>query len=201
MKNIYHRYLNLPFEITKHPMFDTEPTELKHHDINPYRDPLVDEFHKDLGLIINHTEVFYTPPGASLPVHADDVTLDNHVKINITFGPEEGRIRWWQSNNTKVVTDTETAKQMLKDIDVKTADEFSEREHTNVLANRDECTLVYEANTNRPSLVNVGQLHDTYSPPHAGRWTLCFVPGWPNGHGYIYWDEAMEIYKDYIDGN
>lgn len=200
MKNIYHRYLNLPFEITKHPMFDTEPTELKHHDINPYRDPLVDEFHKDLGLIINHTEVFYTPPGASLPVHADDVTLDNHVKINITFGPEEGRIRWWQSNNTKVVTDTETAKQMLKDIDVKTADEFSEREHTNVLANRDECTLVYEANTNRPSLVNVGQLHDTYSPPHAGRWTLCFVPSIPN-KGYVYWDEAMEIYKDYIDGN
>ena len=165
MENIYHRYLNLPFEIIKHPMFDAEPTEMKHHDINPYRDPLVDEFHKDLGLIINHTEVFWTPAGTSLPVHADYVTLDNHVKINIT--------------------------------DLTTANEFSDREHTNVLANRDECTLVYEANTNRPSLVNVGQLHDTYSPPHAGRWTLCFIPGRSNGRD-IYWDEAMEIYKDYI---
>jgi len=86
---------------------------------------------------------------------------------------------------------------LYNDIDLTTADKFSDREHTNVLANRDECTLVYEANTNRPSLVNVGQLHDTYSPPHAGRWTLCFIPGRPNGHD-IYWDEAMEIYKDYV---
>lgn len=198
MENIFHRYLNLPFEITKHPICETIPTEMKHYDINPYRDPKMDAWHESLGLIINHVELFWTPPGASLPVHADDVTLDNHVKINVTYGPSEGRIRWWTTKNTQVVTDTETAKKMLKDIDLATVDEFSEREHTNVLANREDCTMVWEANTNRPSLVNVGQLHDTYSPPHAGRWTLSFVPGIPNGPGYIYWGEAMEIYKDYI---
>lgn len=199
MENRFHRYLNLPFEITKHPICNTTPTEMKHLDINPYRDHEMDKWHKSLGLYINHVEVFWTPPGASLPVHADDVTLDNHVKINITYGPKEGKIRWWQSNDTQVVTDTETAKEMLiKDLDPAEIDKFSEREHTNVLANRDECTLVYEANTNLPSLVNVGQLHDTYSPMHEGRWTLCFVPQIIGGPGYIFWDEAMEIYKDYI---
>lgn len=198
MDNRYHRYLDLPFEITKHPLCDTEPTDMKHLDINPYRDPQIDSWFESLGLCCNHSEVFWTPAGASLPIHADDVTLDDHVKINITYGPEEGKIRWWKSKKSQVVTDIETAKKMLHDLDNDVADEFSEREHTNVLANRDDCTLVYEANTNRPSLVNVGQLHDTYSPPHKGRWTLCFVPGVPNGPGYIYWDEAVEIFKDYI---
>lgn len=198
MENRFHRYLNLPFEIAKHPLCDTQPEDMKHLDINPYRDPQIDSWLQGLGLECNHTEVFWTPAGASLPVHADDVTLDDHVKINITYGPEEGKIRWWQSNEVQVVTDIETAKKMLTDLDQNSADQFSEREHTNVLANRDECTLVYEANTNRPSLVNVGQLHDTYSPTNEGRWTLCFVPGVPGVSGYVYWDEALEYFKDYI---
>lgn len=197
-ENRYHKYLNLPFEITKHPLCDTVPADMKHFDINPYRDPKIDAWLESLNLVCSHTEVFWTPPGASLPVHADDVTLDDHVKINITYGPIEGKIRWWKSKNTQVVTDTETAKKMLNDLDPNTANDFSEREHTNVLANREDCTLVYEANTNRPSLVNVGQLHDTYSPPTEGRWTLCFVPNKPITMEYIFWDEALEYFKDYI---
>lgn len=197
MENRFHRYLNLPFEIAKHPLCQTQPEVMKHLDINPYRDPQIDKWFESLGLICRHSEVFWTPAGASLPVHADEVTLDDHVKINLTFGPEEGKIRWWQSNKTQVVTDIETAKTMLTDLDNNTADDFSDREHKNVLANREDCTLVYEANTNRPSLVNVGQLHDTYSPPTEGRWTLCFVPGIPD-KGVVYWDEALEIFKDYI---
>jgi len=198
MKNIYHRYLNLPFEISKHDMFDTAPTDMKHHDINPYRDSHIDKWHESLGLIINHTEVFYTPPGGELPIHSDETTLDNHVKINVTWGPDEGTMRWWQSKNSFVSTDYENTKKKLKDIDAEVVDQFSERQHTNVLANKDDCDLVWEACTNKPSLVNVGQLHSTYNPTDYPRWTLCFVPGIPNGHGYIYWDEALEYYKDYL---
>lgn len=198
MNNIYHRYLDLPFEITRHPMFDTAPKEIKHHDINPYRDAQVDQWHESLGLTVNHTEVFYTPPGGELPIHSDEVTLDNHVKINITWGPAEGTIRWWESKNAFVSTDYNNTKNKLKDLDHSTVDQFSQREHKNVLANKEECDLVWEASTNRPSLVNVGQLHSTYNPTDLPRWTLCFVPGRPNGHGYIYWDEALEIYKDYL---
>ena len=198
--NTYHRYLNLPFEIAKHPLFDTVPTQIKHLDINPYRDLQIDKFHEKLGLIITHSEVFWTPAGASLPVHADGTTLDNRVKINITWGPEEGTIRWWQSSSTFVMDISKTEEILKKDNNLPdTLQDFTDREHTNVLAKRDECTMVYEANTNRVSLVNVGQLHDTYSPPHAGRWTLCFVPGKSNSSKYITWDEAIEVYKDYLD--
>ena len=164
MKNIYHRYLKLPFEITKHDMFNTAPADMKHHDINPYRDAQVDEWHASLGLIINHTEVFYTPPGGELPIHSDETTLDNHVKINVTWGPDEGTMRWWQSKNSFVSTDYENTKSKLKGVNDDVVDQFSEREHTNVLANKDDCDLVWEACTNTPSLVNVGQLHSTYNP-------------------------------------
>lgn len=197
MENIFHRYLNLPFDIRKYPLFETTPKQMRHHDITGYIDKNVNKFHQNLGLSIIHTEIFYTPAGQSIPIHADSVTLDNHVKINITFGPNEGKIRWWKSNNTKVVKDRQTAQDMLG---LNNNNNFSQRDHTNVLAKAEDCELVWEANTNRPSLVNVGQLHDTYSPPEAGRWTLCFVPGNKGGSDYVYWDEALEIYKDYIVG-
>jgi len=197
MENIYHRYLNLPFEIRKYPMFDLQPKKMRHQDITGYIDKNVLNLHKDLGLSIIHTEIFYTPPGGSIPIHTDEKRFDNHVKVNVSWGPEQGRTRWWQSNKTKVVTDRQTAQDML---DLHDEDQFSTRDHTGLLAKNEDCTLVWEANTNRPSLVNVGQLHDTYSPLDGGRWTLCFVPGNKNGSDYVYWDEALEIYKDYIVG-
>jgi len=124
--------------------------------------------------------------------------LDDHVKINITWGPEEGVMRWWEANKTQVFTDIEDVKANYKGVDVDAADAFSHRQHTNVLAEEKDCTLVFESSTNKPSLVNVGVLHSTFNPTDKGRWTLCFVPAIPNGHGYIYWDEALEYFKDYI---
>lgn len=199
MINRYHRYLNLPFEINRLEMFNEFPNDIKHFDINDYTDQKVVKWLHSLGLCITHTEVFYTPPnGGKLPIHSDEATLDDHVKINITWGPEEGTMRWWEAKKTQVFTDIEDIKANYKGIDIDAADAFSHRQHTNVLAEEKDCNLVYETNTNRPSLVNVGVLHSTYNPTQLGRWTLCFVPGIPNGYKYIYWDEALEYFKNYI---
>ena len=82
--------------------------------------------------------------------------------------------------------------------------DFSERQHSNILAKKEDCTLVHEANTNTLSLVNAGQLHSTWNPhPTEGRWTLCFVPGSKsirNG-AHLTFEEACEVYKDYIIGD
>ena len=73
--NIYHRYLNFPFDIEKYHLMETVPDSVQHVDINPYRNPLIDSLHKQLGLFIHHTEVFYTPPnGGELPIHTDEAT-------------------------------------------------------------------------------------------------------------------------------
>jgi hypothetical protein len=99
-ENIYHRHLKLPFGIKKyHLLMDTIPDSVQHVDINPYRDPLIDALHTELGLFINHTEVFYTPPnGGELPIHTDEATYDNRAKINVTWGPSVGTVRWWKSH-------------------------------------------------------------------------------------------------------
>lgn len=201
-KNIFHRYMKLPFEITKHPLCDTTPDTVAHHDINPYRDSKIEDFNHSLGLITVHTEVFYTPPGGELPIHADDMVIDNRAKINITWGPPEGTVRWWKSEHAKPIADLESAREMLGN-ELQPDEEFSERQHTNLLAKKEDCELVWEANTNKVSLLNVGQLHSTYNPTDVGRWTLCFVPASSalRGGHYLTFEEALEVYADYITGD
>jgi hypothetical protein len=199
MENKYHRYLNLPFEIAKPKMFNDFPSEMKHHDINDYIDADINSWLDTLNLHVGHTEVFYTPPnGGKLPIHSDETTLDDHVKINISWGPEQGVMRWWKANKTQVFTDIEDVKANYKGVDSNVADNFSHRQHTNVLAEEKDCTLIYEKNTNKASLVNVGVLHSTYNPTDQGRWTLCFVPAVNNRQGYLYWNEAQNYFKDFI---
>ena len=91
-------------------------------------------------------------------------------------------------------------KEVLENFADDTIEDFSYREHRVLVSNPNDCTLVHQANTNTPSLVNVGQLHDTHNPTDQGRWTICFVPARGDEY-YIYWDEALEIYKDYIIGD
>ena len=183
---------------------DTVPDTVLHVDINPYRDPYMEKLHEDLGLYIHHTEVFYTPPnGGELPIHTDEATYDDRAKINITWGPDVGTVRWWKSDKAKPITDLDSAKEMLGE--EMTADEdFSERQHSNILAKKEDCTLVHEANTNTVSLINAGQLHSTWNPhPTEGRWTLCFVMASKSirdGY-YLTFEEACEVYKDYIIGD
>ena len=54
--------------------------------------------------------------------------------------------------------------------------------------------------------MNVGQLHSTYNPdPNEGRWTLCFVPASSKieekqGRRYLTFEEAVEVFETYIEG-
>jgi hypothetical protein len=185
MENKYHRYLNLPFEIEPLEIFKNLGSEIKHFYINDYTFPLVKELFDDLKIVLYLKEVFYTPPFSKIPIHTDHGTYTNHAKINITWGPEEGVIQWWKSNKVthKLLNGYENS---TKEI------------HNNLWAEEKDCEFLFEANTNKPSLVNVGILHGTNNPTPHGRWTLCFVPTKNTGK-FIHWDEAIKIFKDYID--
>lgn len=201
--NIYHRYLNLPFEITKPDILKTRPEQWRHEDINPWICEHLESWLNSLGLYSCHTEVFYTPPDhGEIPIHCDDVSLDNRAKINITYGPNTGTIRWWKSNDAKKIIGKDAAQEMLGSEAV--SDDFSERTHHNLVAHKEDCELVYEANTNKVSLVNVGQLHSTYNPdPSEGRWTLCFVPARKErtNKRHLTFAEAVEVFEPYIEGD
>lgn len=197
MNNIYHRYLNLPFEITKPPICNIPLKELKHQDIPYHVDENMSNFLQKLNLRVANTEVFFTPGGGKLPIHIDDWKMDNHVKINISYGPPEGTTRWWKSlkfNNEKEYKDGGYDISSHYNIHY---ENFTDRHHRSIWLKEEDCELIYEASTNKPSLVNVGTFHSSYNPTNIGRWTLCFVIGTQDD--YLYWDDAVKVFQDYIE--
>lgn len=201
-QNKYHRYLNLPFEIRKPQICNVKPKDLKHYDIPNHKDNNISEFVKQFGLQIVNTELFYTPGGKKLPIHIDDWVKDNHVKINTSWGPKEGTTRWWNAPNFTEEEEYDSNYNSLKDLDHVKYENFSDRHHRSIILKEEECELVYEANTDKPSLVNVGTFHSSHNPTDEGRWTLCFILGydkddWDN---LVPWDKAIEMFKEFIDG-
>ena len=175
--------MNLPFQINPLKKFKEQGDQIQHHLINTAPFPQVDQWFHSLNLKCYLKECFYTPPHSKIPIHTDHSYYTNHAKINVTWGPKEGVIQWWHSDNVKEK--------------VTEANENKREYHHNLVAEEEDCTLLYEANTNRPSLVNVGVLHGTNNPTDQGRWTVCFVPTTLSNQ-FIEWNDAMMIFKNYI---
>ena len=200
--NNYHRYLNLPFEIRKPQICNVKPKDLKHYDIPNHKDNNISEFVKQWGLQIVNTELFYTPGGKKLPIHIDDWVEDNHVKINVSWGPKEGTTRWWNAPNFTIKEEHNSNYKSSKSYGGVKAEDFSLKQHRSIILEEKDCKLIYEANTDKPSLVNVGTFHSSYNPTDEGRWTLCFILGYNKGDwdNLVSWDKAIKIFKEFIDG-
>lgn len=200
-ENRYHRFLNLPFELTKPKLIEEvgTPDHPKHENFNEYEDPNIMPFLHSLGLKCNHVEMFYTPPsGGELPIHTDLPALDDRTKINLTWGPDNSTIRWWKARDENDIINTSAMKSADEQAEIDAAyEEFSEADHQNLIAYEKDCDMVWEANTNRVSLCNVGQLHSTYNPGDFGRWTLCFHIS--KGDTFLGWDEALVDFADYVE--
>jgi len=197
--NIYHRYLKLPFDYPKPEIFDGS-----HHDFIKYLGPdIIDpEFQTwigSMGLIIsNILEAFYTPPnGGSIPLHTDTDRMpgDRDVcKLNFTWGPSNSVTQWYQVRNESdlIVVDNSY---LNKDIVAHVIPDFDI--NRTYRADRKNVDLVYEAVINRPSLLNISQLHSTFNPGTEHRWTLSFV-FLKQSRELLQFSEALDVFQDYI---
>lgn len=180
--NRYHRYLKLPFDLQKPEICDQYIDSTVYHEDITHRDPNLETWLSQFeDICIGHTEVFWTNSGEELPIHTDEDSFDDHVKINVSWGSEKGLTRWWKSDIVEYMEE-----------------EGGGHVHRNLIAEKENSTLVYEACTNTPSLVNVGQLHSSYNPSDSGRWTLCFVLANEDKTDFIYWDDALKMFEDYV---
>lgn len=177
----YHRYLNLPFDVEKPNKFEDGKKNKQLFFDNTIISNYVIEWLDSLGLKSIHTEAFYTAPNDKIFIHCDTPEIDNHVKINFTWGSELSTTRWWR----------------LK--------EGSEYQKSNVedgggilLAQEKDCDLLYEQVINKPSLINAGVLHSTYNPTNEGRWTLSLVIAEKEKQELLHWNDALVFLKDYI---
>lgn len=201
--NIYHRYLKLPFTYPKPERFtqsaDTYSIAMDEKDIyEPFKNWV-----EGFGLkISNILEAFYTRPnGSDVPLHADPGWLPGThdvCKLNFTWGPTNSTTRWYkikdESKYRKFFAGKHHGNEKFyeKNIDPDIDINYS------IVADWQDVDLVYEAVIDRPSLINVGQLHSTWNESTTEhRWTFCFIL--LENNEPITFQRATELFKDYIE--
>lgn len=199
---VYHKYLSLPFAYPKPERFNDPANG---YAILMDKDAIDSQFKKWIGsfglTISNVLEAFYTAPnGGKVPLHADTGYLPGThdcCKLNFTWGSSDSTTRWYKATDEsklikhkfgeKGINEKFYAAGITPDIDIS---------HV-LLAEWEDVELVYEAVIDRPSLLNISQLHSTWNPsPDEHRWSLCFTL-LENGQ-LLSVSRACEIFKDYI---
>jgi len=203
--NIYHRYIQLPFTMNKPTCFD-KPLE---NDFITYVDQseLPDELFKWLAQynlkISNVIEGFYTKPnGGAIPIHNDTVVPPGQrdaCKLNFTWGPETSTTKWYKLKSDKEYIEINHDETQINKSFQEAGIEPDIECYKCYSADENDVELIHQAVINKPSLMNVGQLHNTYNPdPIQDRWTLSLtllkLPG-----DHLSFEEAMVKFKDSIE--
>ena len=202
VNTFYHKYLNLPFDFPKPKRFNQTPDG---YTVLVDRDaiyPPFEEWINSLGLkISNVLEAFYTKPnGGRVPLHSDTSYMPGThdiCKLNFTWGPLDSTTQWYRIKDESKLQKYEFGKEgankkfydagIIPDIDIEYV----------LYADLKDGELVYEAVIDRPSLLNISQLHTTWNPSSTeDRWTLCFTL-LENGK-LLTVERAAEIFKNYI---
>lgn len=199
---VYHRYLDLPFKFPKPTSFNEPPKGYAALVNKDQIYPPFEEWIESLGLkISNVLEAFYTKPnGGRVPLHSDTSYIPGThdiAKLNFTWGPLDSTTQWYkikdESKLKKYYFGEGGANKkfyeagIVPDIDIEYV----------LFADWEDAELVHEAVIDRPSLLNISQLHSTWNPsPTEDRWTLCFTL-LENGK-LLTVERALEIFKDYI---
>jgi hypothetical protein len=202
--NIYHRFIKLPFVYEKPSQFlEGSESFINYFSKEKVNHVVVDWLAKYNLRISNVVEGFYTSANnkVSVPIH-NDVTVfpgvHDAVKLNFTWGPSESKTRWWQiSDESKLIEvnhDTNSINEGLRQAGIE-PDIQCDKCYT---AKEEHLKLVHEVTVDKPSLINVGQLHSTYNPnPTEDRWTLSFTMLNNKGE-HLSFNEALEVFKEVI---
>jgi hypothetical protein len=192
MNNNYHRYLNIPVEFK--PVFPTDTNFIdqmhgpsKH--IGRYDMSMVNNEFKEwlatLNLNIRYSEIFHLVPGKYVEhaIHIDGTEFDRHVKLNFVYCDSPSYMNWYTLKKRKSLSSRLTPA------------------GTNFLsAHDDDVDLVYSVQVGKPSLVNVGVLHNISTGIQTPRCCFSFLIGYIDSNSIVTWDNAIEIFKDYIIG-
>jgi len=202
--NTFHRFIKLPFDIPKPEMFNY-PAESFISYLGPsVVPPEMPSWLESVGCTLsNVVEGFYSGPTSSkirVPIHNDQTTKPGEfdaIKINKTWGPKDSVTRWYKVkdeykllaiNHNKTEVNAGFAQAgVVPDIDCY-------RCWTSTPNNVD---LIFEKQITDTSILNVGQLHDTFNPDKTQmRWTISFTPLY-NGKPLLF-TKALEIFADII---
>lgn len=198
--NIYHRYINVPVDVPMPKKFEQPSDVFRNYNVGS--EVIPKELHNWLNqfnlMFSTVVEGFYSPPGGYNSIVHTDVPgkptqnnpINDFVKINFTWGPKNSTTRWWNVKDENLYY---TTKINPPDKD----DTVEENGFYDLiyLADPKDCNMMCERVINRPSILNVSQLHSTYNPGDTDRWTLSLVMMHKSTQKVVKWYEAMEIFK------
>ena len=153
--------------------------------------------------ISNVIEGFYTKPnGGAIPIHNDTVIPPGQrdaCKLNFTWGPETSTTKWYKLKSDKEYVEINHDETEINKSFQEAGIEPDIECYKCYSADENDVELIHQAVINKPSLMNVGQLHNTYNPdPTQDRWTLSLtllkLPG-----DHLSFEEALVKFKDSIE--
>jgi hypothetical protein len=184
-KPYVHQYLNLPVmpEIDLFRLFPDNPDQLNHVAVDPsmLNKEFVDFMESIPGLRIPSWEAFYTPPGGKIWIHGDSDTITDFARINLSWGPNDSELVWWEPKTGIKLEPIVTA--------------FGENY---LRADEKDCNVIHRAVINRPSIVQVGMLHSTWNPGPGGRWTLAIPLAEKSEPKRVSFEMAVAMFADYV---
>lgn len=179
----YHYYLDIPVKFNPHPI----DMEGGHHRLYPLDriEPQFNEWFLERGVRIGHGEQFELDPSGIQKhiIHTDDFGESPIVKLNYVYCDTPHLMNWYK---------------LKPEVNLSTA--YSPAGTPYGVCDPAECDLVYSAQVGTPSLVNVMALHDV-SAVTSNR--VCYSLVLIHSHKPVKltWDEATEIFQDYIVGS
>lgn len=203
--NIYHRYIKLPFTMPKPKSFGKalENDFITYVNISELPDELFKWTAQYNLKISNVIEGFYTKPnGGAIPIHNDTVIppgQQDACKLNFTWGPETSTTKWYKLKSDKEYIEINHDETQINKSFQEAGIEPDIECYKCYSADENDVELIHQVVINKPSLMNVGQLHNTYNPdPTQDRWTLSLtllkLPG-----DHLSFEEALVKFKDSIE--
>ena len=114
---------------------------------------------QDLGMVLYWSEIFYTPPNSSIPIHVDTNHMSNMAKINIHAGHSDCTISWYNP-----LPEYAHKKPLKTPLDT----EY-------LMYSHDEVTKIHTTYIDNVSLMNAGVPHSLLNNTNEPSWVLSLV--------------------------
>jgi hypothetical protein len=179
--------LNLGFDVDVEFINDIDIREISEIGFKQFKVQIEDldqrliKFLNGFQISIEHAEIFYTPPGNSLPIHVDGHEFSNLCKLNFVYGAPDSLMNWWAPKNPN------------KEPTCK----FTEIGTSYIYAEENDCDLVWTSKIKFPTIVNAGQLHNVVNCTTTPRTALSLILYDLKKSQNLDWHDAAIIFKKY----
>lgn len=135
----------------------------------------------DNDLDIKMAEIFWIPPGETVPVHSDEIDTPGACKLNWGYSDQGVFMDWYEKYQGAVIKK-----------------EWNTIGGYYLTCDEEYLDLVWTKALRKPSLVNIGEMHGAVNHSDEDWWIVCTVlKGLGSDQHRLEWDKILEILGKY----